>query len=379
MAIIKCPECGHEVSTAADRCPNCGVSIAGNIKTCLDCGRVMLRNEEVCPSCGTKMKPEAADGKSRNHGAARGNYANTDPYAPADGKKKKGAKGAVIGVVIAVVVVALGVLAYMLFDNARKTKEEQQCYDEVIASNDTSLYTLYLENYPDGVHADEVKAKLKEMVAIINDWNDACVNNSKNSYVAFLSSHQGSMFEQACKDKIDSLDFEEAAFANTEEALQAYVNGHPDGKYVSQAMDLQKNIAVMKVRPGEAAQVRMICSQFFSALESRDEAGISETVAEVMDNFLNKQNATHADVVAFANKVTENRHVTFTINNDYKIHKVAFSTEELGYDVTFSVSGSSAVADGQESPITYYVSARINPQMKISSLGMRRAASESGE
>jgi uncharacterized membrane protein YdbT with pleckstrin-like domain len=28
MAMIKCPECGHDVSTLADRCPNCGAPVA---------------------------------------------------------------------------------------------------------------------------------------------------------------------------------------------------------------------------------------------------------------------------------------------------------------------------------------------------------------
>ena len=29
MALIKCPECGKEVSTNADTCPNCGTPLAG--------------------------------------------------------------------------------------------------------------------------------------------------------------------------------------------------------------------------------------------------------------------------------------------------------------------------------------------------------------
>lgn len=31
MAIIKCPECGHQTSDKAPVCPNCGVEIAGKI------------------------------------------------------------------------------------------------------------------------------------------------------------------------------------------------------------------------------------------------------------------------------------------------------------------------------------------------------------
>ena len=30
MALIKCPECGHQVSDKAAVCPSCGIAIAGN-------------------------------------------------------------------------------------------------------------------------------------------------------------------------------------------------------------------------------------------------------------------------------------------------------------------------------------------------------------
>ena len=32
MAIIKCPECGHNVSDNAQFCPGCGIKIANNLK-----------------------------------------------------------------------------------------------------------------------------------------------------------------------------------------------------------------------------------------------------------------------------------------------------------------------------------------------------------
>ena len=59
-----------------------------------------------------------------------------------------------------------------------------------------------------------------------------------------------------------------------------------------------------------------------------------------MDNFLNKHNATHSDVIVFANKLTAEMHnAVFTINNDYKIRKVKTDTDAFSFDVTFSVDG----------------------------------------
>lgn len=49
--IIKCPECGHQVSDKAPICPNCGVEIAGNIIKCFHCGKLYIKEEKQCPFC----------------------------------------------------------------------------------------------------------------------------------------------------------------------------------------------------------------------------------------------------------------------------------------------------------------------------------------
>lgn len=378
MAIIKCPECGHEVSDAADRCPNCGVGIAGNIKTCPDCGRVVLKNTAVCPSCGAKL--DVAEQQAATEGSGNKQYSNVDPYAPraSHGKKKR---GPLIAVIIVVALVAAGVAAYVLIDNAREARGEQQAYEEAIASTDTAAYNQYLAQYPDGVHADEVKKKLDELTSELREWKDACVNNLKSGFVAFLSNHPGSPMEQACKDKIDSLDYEDAVAANTVEALQMYVSVHPEGKYVDQALLAQKTIGLRKVQPSEAAQVKDLCSRFFAALGNKDDATLSATTAAVIDNFLNKRNATHADVMKFAEKLSPaGSAVSFATNGDYKISKEPTAQgDEPIYNVAFSVDESNTAADGESRLSTYFVTAKVNAQMKIISLGMRRVEASSEE
>src|SRR5574344_1028082 len=49
--MIKCPECGRQVSDAAPTCPGCGVKIAGNIKQCPNCGEIIFNNVDMCPNC----------------------------------------------------------------------------------------------------------------------------------------------------------------------------------------------------------------------------------------------------------------------------------------------------------------------------------------
>ena len=51
MAIIKCPECGHQISEKATICPICGVEIDGKITRCVHCGEVYFKADGLCPNC----------------------------------------------------------------------------------------------------------------------------------------------------------------------------------------------------------------------------------------------------------------------------------------------------------------------------------------
>ena len=59
MALIKCPECGEEISSMVKTCPNCGCPIndspensnqSGN--RCKECGALLPPNAKSCPKCG---------------------------------------------------------------------------------------------------------------------------------------------------------------------------------------------------------------------------------------------------------------------------------------------------------------------------------------
>ena len=53
MALIKCPECGKDVSDRADVCIHCGYPLSSPvIQFCVDCGYKLDENQDVCPICG---------------------------------------------------------------------------------------------------------------------------------------------------------------------------------------------------------------------------------------------------------------------------------------------------------------------------------------
>lgn len=60
MSIIKCPECGHQVSDKAPTCPNCGVEIEGKVTRCPECGEIFFKDDVVCPNCHRPLNQQTA-------------------------------------------------------------------------------------------------------------------------------------------------------------------------------------------------------------------------------------------------------------------------------------------------------------------------------
>ena len=56
MALIKCPNCGLDVSEKATTCVHCGASLASqnnfSVKKCPECGTSLEDSAKVCPFCG---------------------------------------------------------------------------------------------------------------------------------------------------------------------------------------------------------------------------------------------------------------------------------------------------------------------------------------
>ena len=63
MALIKCPECGKELSDKATSCPNCGVPL-NNQKFCIHCGSKIDKDCVVCPQCGKQVQELTSNDKN---------------------------------------------------------------------------------------------------------------------------------------------------------------------------------------------------------------------------------------------------------------------------------------------------------------------------
>ncbi len=365
MSIIKCPECNNEVSTSAEKCPHCGVRISGNIKTCPDCGKVVLRTESSCPACGASLQNTPVMGLCESE------------VSGTSSKKRKPV--ALIVLIVLIVLAAIGAGGYFYVTDRERARSEQEAYENVISAKDTALCSQYLADYPEGAHVIEVKALLAGLVTEINDWNDACVNRTRGGFLRFLSNHNGSAFEQACNDKIDSLDYVEATILNTVEAYDIYLRNHPDGLYAEQARQGQGNV----VQGVYEKKIKDVCKSFFTSLSTRDYDKLSACVTDVMDNFLNKKNATEDDVKIFAQKLWQSNPngLKFTVNNDFQIRRTDNNkVNEPEYDVNFTVNKTAGEESSDNNVSeTFAVMIHVNETFCISSLGMLRLASKNSQ
>ena len=153
MAIIKCPECGHQVSDHAKTCPSCGIDIAGNIVRCPECGELTFAFNDVCPNCQEVLPQEDAEVKihllsnerpeiHEIHGVmdTRRSADNTETVQK---KRHPVAIAFVVALVASLAVVFLGI--YLM--NKMDQQNETDAYERAIISGEPLILQDYLLRY----------------------------------------------------------------------------------------------------------------------------------------------------------------------------------------------------------------------------------------
>ena len=127
MALIKCLNCGTDVSDKAKQCPNCGETLQTQkvVKVCEECGYELDDNVTICPKCGCPV-PESEEQKKTR-------------------KKKK-----IIISVIAILVVILALIAIVCVVKVtnQKKAEEAAATEEAARVQAVNDYASNLELAP---------------------------------------------------------------------------------------------------------------------------------------------------------------------------------------------------------------------------------------
>lgn len=390
MAIIKCPECGHQISDQAKTCPSCGIEIEGKIMKCPDCGEIVFKDQEVCPNCHCPLHvgvvpvrnlagitpvretPTAAEAEIGTPDAVAG---GNDTPIKAKTTEKKSYKSLIVTSFIIALVVVFGAVYFYTHTNQQN---EMDAYENAMESDEPAVLQNYLDMYADAPeeHRDSIFAHLEQLKNIDAEWTDAVVSGSKTALEKYIQLHPSSVHVNEAKIKIDSLDWMSATTDNTPEAYQAYMDEHQDGAYIDEAKSKFDKLNAQTVSPADKQTISQLFSGYFSALSSRDEDGLTSNIDNIMNSFLHKANATKVDVISYMNKLYEDadiKKMNFRLNNDWKINKKEVSDGEYEYTVSFSVDQKIERSDPEKGNFnTYKVDAKISPDNKITDLNMKK-------
>jgi transcription initiation factor TFIIIB Brf1 subunit/transcription initiation factor TFIIB len=161
MAMIKCPECGEEISDKAKKCIHCGkVLIEGDSTSeikCSECGTLLFEKDEICPNCGCPVKNEE----------------KPQQVEVSSIKVGKKTKGIILGIVLILLVFAVGRTGYKVYTYNAYIDNLNQVKDLMLlgGSDAESLCNLTLKVWGNAI-SKESDSETDEYTRDKYSWND---------------------------------------------------------------------------------------------------------------------------------------------------------------------------------------------------------------
>ena len=355
--IIKCPECGHQVSNLAETCPSCGIAIAGNISKCPHCGGTMLANQDVCPNCLHSVHERPAIDSEPLKSPVETLPEENNQNSKVEQKPKS--HRVLWTTLVVALVIALSVLfvGYYFYQHTQR-QNELYAFENALQSNEPAVLQNFLDIYVEAPqeHRDTIEAHLEQLKLIDLEWQNAANSKSKTALLRYIKLHPESVHVTEAKFIIDSLDWINAANINTMESYKNYMETHGDGLHYDDAKMNYDKLADRIVTPADEKMISQLFSNYFNSLAQDDEGALMATLGNIVHEA--------ADITG----------MNFLLNNDWKIDKIEnIDTGEMEYAVTFSVDQRIDRSDPtQERLATYKVSAKVSPEGRIVDLNMKK-------
>lgn len=234
MSLIKCPGCGHEVSSKATECPECGASIVGNIKRCPVCNTLSFMDAKQCSHCGTLfvVEKKTEDAGQAEKSKNSGNADLSKGSSPTPPKKRSW-----FGWILLLLLIAAAAGAYFYYQHLEQTKQEEQAYQLLMQCTERELFQSFLSRYPDSPHAEGVRARLAELKNIDDKWADLCAHPQQTALRQFIHDNPSTIHKAAALHIIDSLDWREADSLGTSASYAIYISNHENGENITQAFE----------------------------------------------------------------------------------------------------------------------------------------------
>ncbi len=340
--IIKCPECGHQVSDKAPICPSCGVEIAGHLIKCSYCGEIYLKEDAVCPNCHHSastdnsvneddVKTEPVKDDSQNNGdyseaetssvelvvsaesieeeprldgtptqdtltiesPSSDAEVSTDDVIVKPESKNNNHTPLFVSLLIALVICAVLLFFYKRGNDNHEAEE----YKIALKSNNRQVMEQYLEDYPNAplIHINSIRDLLKQTQQNNDEWGCVIQQNTIASYKAYLETHPNTPYKNEILKRVEELYWNDVVNQNTEAAYLGYREKYPKGIHVKEADEKLKIMLDNTSTPSEEKVAVSAVRQFLQGLNSKSTSKIEGVTASSF-NFLGAGGATIADV-----------------------------------------------------------------------------------
>ena len=340
--IIKCPECGHQVSDKAPICPSCGVEIAGHLIKCSYCGEIYLKEDAVCPNCHHSastdnsvneddVKTEPVKDDSQNNGdyseaetssvelvvsaesieeeprldgtptqdtltiesPSSDAEVSTDDMIVKPESKNNNHTPLFVSLLIALVICAVLLFFYKRGNDNHEAEE----YKIALKSNNRQVMEQYLEDYPNAplIHINSIRDLLKQTQQNNDEWGRVIQQNTIASYKTYLDAHPNTPYKNEILKRVEESYWNDVVNQNTEAAYLGYREKYPKGIHVKEADEKLKIMLDNTSTPSEEKVAVSAVRQFLQGLNSKSTSKIEGVTASSF-NFLGAGGATIADV-----------------------------------------------------------------------------------
>lgn len=284
----------------------------------------------------------------------------------------------VVLLLLLAVVGGIGFYQYKIYSEEREYEQgEQEAWLNIERfDRDDMLDSLlravkhYQRHYPDGRHAEQVINIRMRVDSEQRDWKQVVQNLSIDNLEDFIRQHSDGYFRKYASSMIDSLLFLEAKDEDTYKAYRSYVAGNEEGRYVRQAVKRMKQLAAGSVGKGEAIAAEGTVRQHFEALATANNQLLLATLAQDVNSYIGKPNATHTDIVRYMASMHEdvNREIEFTFSDMNTSKQI--DDDRISFTVSFSFDELIRL-DGDETTRSFTGIAHLNSDMLITSLAFK--------
>lgn len=245
MAMIKCMECGKDISDKAKKCPNCGKTFVEempvvSVINCSECGTVLSETDEVCQNCGCPVEKESNSSKEK-----------LQEVQISSVKVGSKTKKIIVALVVTLALCAVGCIGYKAY-SSQKASENYNTYVDNLdkaqelmltgGSDAESLCNLTIKVWGNAIYEErdtETDKYTRPDGYFVSDFNTALVNlfadTDTKTTVSNIESNQESVKQimKKLQDVPEGLDkcYETVSDLNSSYNKLADLAVNPTGNY----------------------------------------------------------------------------------------------------------------------------------------------------